>query len=249
MNQTIRRRDMRRAGPASEPPSSARPSWSWVSQPAAARTHPGWPASGRQSGGGSAASSSSVPASPLAFSRCMRAHGLPNFPDPGSDGQVPKTSAQQLGVSSTQLMSAQRACQPLLPDTGGSLATSLRQCEEQGALPAGDGAAGDDATAEVLPMHALARDPEMARPGDRCAGEAGGHHQALAARRGPGLESGQQRDGPVPAGGAPASADTDRGVPASQRPEQLTRWNPRPPRPSSAGRRTASQGHGPGEGG
>jgi hypothetical protein len=29
-------------------------------------------------------------------------------------------------------MSSQRACQPLLPETGGSLATSLRQCEEQG---------------------------------------------------------------------------------------------------------------------
>jgi hypothetical protein len=90
---------------------------------------------GSPSDGGAAASSSSVTASPLAFSRCMRVHGIPDFPDPGSDGQVPKTSAQQLRVSSTQLMSAQRACQPLLPDTGGSLATSLRQCEEQGDCP------------------------------------------------------------------------------------------------------------------
>jgi hypothetical protein len=32
-------------------------------------------------------------------------------------------------------MSAQRACQPTLADTGGSLATSLRQCEEQGDCP------------------------------------------------------------------------------------------------------------------
>jgi hypothetical protein len=81
------------------------------------------------------ASNSSVAAGPLAFSRCMRAHGVLDFPDPVTDGQVPKTSARQLGVSSTKLMSAQRTCQSLLPDTGGSLATSLRQCEEQDDCP------------------------------------------------------------------------------------------------------------------
>jgi hypothetical protein len=134
MNQTIRHRGMRRAGPASAAVIGAAvmvlgaAACSGSNSPRVASV--GSPSSGR-----SAASSGSMTASPLAFSRCMRDHGVPDFPDPGSDGQVPKVSTQQLGVSSTQLMSAQRACQSLLPDTGGSLATSLRQCEEQGACP------------------------------------------------------------------------------------------------------------------
>lgn len=134
MNQTIRRRDMRRAGPATAAVIGA--AVLVVSVAACSGSNlPRVASIGPPPGGRSTASTSSVTASPLAFSRCMRAHGVPHFPDPGSDEQVPKTSAQQLGVSSTQVMSAQRACQPLLPDTGGSLATSLRQCEEQGDCP------------------------------------------------------------------------------------------------------------------
>ena len=48
----------------------------------------------------------------------MRSHGVPNFPDPPSSGQVPKETAQQLGVSSSQLQAAQNTCQHLLPNTG-----------------------------------------------------------------------------------------------------------------------------------
>ena len=46
----------------------------------------------------------------LAYSRCMRSHGVPNFPDPGSSGQVPKESVQQLEVSDARLQTAQEAC-------------------------------------------------------------------------------------------------------------------------------------------
>jgi hypothetical protein len=56
--------------------------------------------------------------STVAYSACIRAHGVPNFPDPGSGGQVPKAAAQQLGVSAAQLQSAQQACANLLPATG-----------------------------------------------------------------------------------------------------------------------------------
>jgi hypothetical protein len=59
----------------------------------------------------------------------MRSHGVPNYPDPGSGGTLPKTSAQRLGVSSTAFGAAERSCQHLLPATGASLtASSLRQC-------------------------------------------------------------------------------------------------------------------------
>lgn len=52
----------------------------------------------------------------LAFSRCMRLQGVPNFPDPDpSTDNVKVTAAEQLGVSSSQLQSAETACQHLLP--------------------------------------------------------------------------------------------------------------------------------------
>jgi hypothetical protein len=66
----------------------------------------------------------------------MRSQGVPNYPDPGGGGTLPKVSAQQLGVSSSQFQAAQRACQYLLPATGGLLnASSLRQCELTGDCP------------------------------------------------------------------------------------------------------------------
>ena len=64
----------------------------------------------------------------------MRSHGVPNFPDPQSNGQLPKTSAQQLGVSTSQLQAAQRACQPMLP-TGGSFQQQAQQCFLTGDCP------------------------------------------------------------------------------------------------------------------
>jgi hypothetical protein len=86
---------------------------------------------GSPNAGGSASSPSAV-----AFSGCMRSHGVPNFPDPGSSGALPKTSAQLLGVSSSQFQAAQRACQHLLPTTGGSLnASSYQQCFLAGVCP------------------------------------------------------------------------------------------------------------------
>lgn len=86
---------------------------------------------GSTNSGGSASSPSAV-----GFSRCMRSQGVPDFPDPGSSGEIPKESAQHLGVSSSQFNAAQRTCQHLLPTTGGSLtASSLQQCYLAGVCP------------------------------------------------------------------------------------------------------------------
>ena len=46
----------------------------------------------------------------LAYARCMRSHGVPNFPDPNSSGAFPKVTLQQLGVSSSQFQAATQAC-------------------------------------------------------------------------------------------------------------------------------------------
>jgi hypothetical protein len=52
----------------------------------------------------------------LAFARCVRSHGVPNFPDPQTGATNAKfPSAQQLGIGSSQLSAAENACQHLLP--------------------------------------------------------------------------------------------------------------------------------------
>ena len=67
---------------------------------------------GRSPSAGKATSSPSA----VAYSRCMRSHGVPDFPDPGSSG-IPKVSPQQLGVASSRWQAAQSACAQLLRPT------------------------------------------------------------------------------------------------------------------------------------
>ena len=56
----------------------------------------------------------------LAFSRCMRSNGMPNFPDPQRfvGGNV-KLTIHQSGSGSPHFQSAMRACNHLLPTHGG----------------------------------------------------------------------------------------------------------------------------------
>jgi hypothetical protein len=92
------------------------------------------PSSTGPGGSSSAGGSTSSPAA-VAYSGCIRSHGVPNYPDPGSSGQVPKTSAQRLGVSSSQLQAAEQACQHLYPTDGGSLQQLIQECETTGDCP------------------------------------------------------------------------------------------------------------------
>ncbi len=76
--------------------------------------------SGGSTTGGASANSSNAGASanaPLvAFSRCVRSHGVSDFPDPQAGASNAKfPSAQQLRVSSSELSTAENACQHLLP--------------------------------------------------------------------------------------------------------------------------------------
>jgi hypothetical protein len=71
------------------------------------------------------ASSGSAPASnsrsPNAYSKCMRSHRVPLFPDPSSNGQI--SPGRGVDPRSPLLRKAQDACRPLLPK-GGSYATA-----------------------------------------------------------------------------------------------------------------------------
>ena len=82
-----------------------------------------------------AAAGSATSSSAVAYSHCMRFHGVPNFPDPPSSGVVPKSDPRELGASSSQVQAAQRDCQHLYPTNGRAVGASLRQCEETGDCP------------------------------------------------------------------------------------------------------------------
>ncbi len=74
------------------------------------------------SGGSPAAGGSANSQKALAYSRCIRSHGVPKYPDPSSSnalpGGLPKVDPQLLGVSSSRYQAAQRACAHLLPNGG-----------------------------------------------------------------------------------------------------------------------------------
>src|ERR1700749_3428393 len=89
--------------------------------------------SSSSSGAGGTLNAGQAPSSPsaVAYSHCMRSHGVPNYPDPGGDGALPKGDAQQFGVSSSQLQTAESDCQHLYPANDGA----IQQCENTGDCP------------------------------------------------------------------------------------------------------------------
>ena len=84
-------------------------------------------------GGGSSSTTSAGSAkasAALAFSDCMRSHGVSSFPDPNSSGEIPKNEVVPL-ASSPQFRVAQTACQHVLPNTNRARST---HAEVQAAL-------------------------------------------------------------------------------------------------------------------
>jgi hypothetical protein len=92
----------------------------------------GSPSSTGAGGSPNAGDASSSP-SAVAYSDCMRSHGVPNYPDP-SDGQLPKGDAQAFGVSSSVFSAAQSTCHSLLPNAG-SFQEQASQCTLSGDCP------------------------------------------------------------------------------------------------------------------
>jgi hypothetical protein len=56
----------------------------------------------------------------MAYSECMRAHGVPDFPDPSPGGgfQFNSGTSNDLNPSSTQFRTANKDCQELTPTSG-----------------------------------------------------------------------------------------------------------------------------------
>jgi hypothetical protein len=110
------------------------------------------------------ASATTLQSDEIVFARCMRSHGVSNYPDPTTSGLL-KESVQQLGVSSSQFQTAQTACKHLLPNGGSGpspaqvqqvrvLSLHFAQCVRSHGVPnfpdpASDGRIPDPATVGI----------------------------------------------------------------------------------------------------
>jgi hypothetical protein len=74
------------------------------------------------------------PPGALGFAYCMRANGVPHWPDPDSSGVFDKTklTAQALGAGTTQVRSAMSACRHLLPGGAVPNQTRVEQVKAEG---------------------------------------------------------------------------------------------------------------------
>jgi hypothetical protein len=86
------------------------------------------------SGNSSSAGRTTSTPSAIAYSVCMRAHGVPNFPDPDVKGNLRAVGPQQLGVSTPRYQAAEQVCRQQLP-AGGSLQQQTQQCLVAGDCP------------------------------------------------------------------------------------------------------------------
>ena len=105
---------------------------------------------GSLTAGGSANSSSAV-----AYSRCVRAHGVPNFPDPDSNGQIPKEAVVPAlrEVGDSRAKAATNACANLNP--AGQESPTLTAREQQDYLRA----------AACMRSHGITNFPDPTFPG------------------------------------------------------------------------------------
>ncbi len=95
----------------------------------------------------------------VAYSRCMRSHGLPNFPDPDSSGGIQKIHVvAAAGGSPNTFKAAQTACSHLLPN--GSLAP--QETAQQKATRRADALS----FADCMRSHGVARFPDPTAQGD-----------------------------------------------------------------------------------
>jgi predicted small secreted protein len=78
-------------------------------------------------GGSSSTGASTLHQEELAVARCMRSHGVPNFPDPQANGNIPNVNPDSLGVSNGVYQSALNACRHLAPDAAPASRAQVQQ--------------------------------------------------------------------------------------------------------------------------
>ena len=107
--------------------------------------------------GGSPNAGGSANSQALAYSRCVRSHGVPDFPDPDSNGQIPKEAVLRAlrRLSDSRARAATNACANLNPAGQGS--PTLTAQEQQDYLRA----------AACMRSHGITDFPDPTFPGGR----------------------------------------------------------------------------------
>ena len=157
----------RPGGPAQrDPPPPSSPHLPVVLAARAAEADQTTGSGGSVHAGGSSSAHSAAP-----FSSCMRSHGVPRYPDPQPQSPgfpAVVRSAHDVGVSPSQLQTAEQACYDTLPINDTNLNhLSLAQCEMLGDCPLVLVQQALTQLREIRPVHALARRAQMARPHHR----------------------------------------------------------------------------------
>ena len=65
------------------------------------------------------------------FAACMRAHGVPNFPDPNSQGAIQIGPSSGIDPRSQKFQAASQACRSLLPNGGQPTPQQLAQAQRK----------------------------------------------------------------------------------------------------------------------
>ena len=107
--------------------------------------------------GGSPNAGGSANSQAVAYSRCVRSHGVPGFPDPASNGQIPKEAVIRAlsRLSDSRAMAATNACANLNP--AGQGGPTLAAQEQQDYLRA----------AACMRSHGITNFPDPTFPGGR----------------------------------------------------------------------------------
>jgi hypothetical protein len=111
----------------------------------------------------------------VAYSRCMRSHGVPDFPDPAGGGGVPKVTPQQAGVSNARFQVAQRACAQLLQPAQAQVPQIMTgllkfaRCMRSAGIPAWPDPTTDRNGQPVFDIPGIDPDsPRVSNAADRC---------------------------------------------------------------------------------
>jgi hypothetical protein len=116
--------------------SSRGPGVAALTTPSAAASPAGGSAASSAPGSSSPPDSSSPPkgeAGLLAYSQCMRSHGVPDFPDPvGNSLQLRASQGSDLDPTSSQFVAAQTSCKSLQP--GGATGGKVSAADQANAL-------------------------------------------------------------------------------------------------------------------
>jgi hypothetical protein len=85
-------------------------------------------------GGGAApsasASATTDPEQARKFAQCMRENGVPDFPDPGPDGQFDPSQMRSSGLDMQKLQKGMTACRDLAPNGGQTTQLDAQQQEQ-----------------------------------------------------------------------------------------------------------------------